>query len=443
MEQRIDIIGVGADGPAGLRPDQVQRVLAADFLAGGERHLGYFPATRGERFIIKDNVVDLIDELGRRFPTQRCVVLASGDPLFYGVGVLLAGIVGRQSVRVEPALSSMQLAFARAALPWDRATFASVHGRELRPVLLPLLGRRLIGLFTQDGDSPADVARFFLSYGLDGYEAIIGENLGTADERVSTWSSLRDLAGHRFAPLNYLILVGRHFPVAPTTVERNRAWVPGVPDTTFARPESGPEVMTRQEVRSVVLGKLLGPTHLGDTVQPTSPGDTIWDLGAGLGTVSIEVAVLRPDAEVVAVERDPARVAFLRQNRERFGAYNIRVVEGAAPEALAGEAERPRLVFLGGSGGRLPALLDLVAGRLHDGGRLVAGFVTLEHLLITLECVRGWGWPVDITEIHVARSDTLAGLTGLKPHRGVFIVRADKPGPSARPAGPGGGTSNE
>jgi precorrin-6Y C5,15-methyltransferase (decarboxylating) CbiT subunit len=176
--------------------------------------------------------------------------------------------------------------------------------------------------------------------------------------------------------------------------------------------------MTRQEVRSVTIGKLLGKTD---------PGDVLWDIGAGLGTVAVEAAVLRPGLEVVAVERDPGRAALLRQNRERFGAYNVRVVEGAAPDALTLEGDRPRFVFLGGSGGHLPEILAFVAGRLRDGGRLVANFVTLEHLTLALARLREWGWPVEVVELHVARSDALAGLTGLKPQRGVFLVCADKP----------------
>ena len=428
MEQRIDIIGIGADGSAGLRPELTGRIRAADFLAGGERHLGYFPSASGERFVIKNNVAELLVELRRRLGKQRCVVLASGDPLLGGIGILVADQFGRERVHIEPAPSSMQLAFARAGWPWERAALGSVHGRDLRTNLLPLLGRDLLGLFTHDGDSPAAVARFFLRYGLGGYEAVVGENLGGPDERVTHWPDLDRLAEQRFAPLNYLILHRTAWPVDESDEAHHRGLVPGTPDEVFARPETRPEVMTRQEVRAVVLAKLL---------VPTGEGDTAWDIGAGLGTVSVEVAVLRPHVEVVAVERDPARAAFLRQNRERFGAYNIRVVEGTAPEALAGEAERPRLVFLGGSGDRLPAILDHVGERLRDGGRLVAAFVTLEHLLTTLERLRGWGWPLDVTEVHVARSDTLAGLTGLKPHRGVFLVRADKP------AGAGGGTSHE
>jgi precorrin-6Y C5,15-methyltransferase (decarboxylating) len=131
--------------------------------------------------------------------------------------------------------------------------------------------------------------------------------------------------------------------------------------------------------------------------------------------------------EVIAVERDPQRLAFLRRNRQRFGAYNIRVTAGPAPDALRDERDRPRLVFVGGSGGHLAAILDLVADRLRDGGRLVATFVTLEHLTLTLEKLRHWQWPFGVTELHVSRSDFLAGLTGLRPERGVFLVTGDKP----------------
>jgi precorrin-6Y C5,15-methyltransferase (decarboxylating) len=364
--------------------------------------------------------MELLHELGNRFPAQRCVVLGSGDPLFYGIGRLVAGICGPDSVRIEPALSSMQLAFARAGFSWQSAALASVHGRDLRSTLLPLLGRYCIGLFTRDGDGPAAVARFFLEHDVDEYEAIVGENLGAEDERVTRWPDLQTLAGQHFAALNYLIL-NHHRPLPLGEIERNRALVPGVPDDAFARPAERPEVMTRQEVRAVVLAKLGGKLE---------PGDTVWDVGAGLGTVAVELAVLRPHVEVIAVERDPDRAALARANRLRFGAYNMTVVEGTAPEALRARAENPRQVFVGGSGDRLPAILDLVAERLLPGGRLVANFVTLEHLALALERLRGWGWPFAVTEVHVARSDNLAGLTGLRPQRGVFLVSADRPGPA-------------
>jgi precorrin-6Y C5,15-methyltransferase (decarboxylating) len=418
MAGPIHVIGVGADGAASLQPALLECVCRADFLAGGERHLCAFPASPGTRFVLRNNLDQLTEELRRRLPGERCVVLASGDPLFYGIGTYLADVFGPESLRIEPAVSSMQLAFARAGLPWQEAALASIHGRDVRTTLLPLLGQRRIGLFTQDGDGPAVVAEYFRGRGLSDYEAFVGENLGAADERVSRFSSLSELEGRRFTPLNYLVLNRHADAQAFAQVADLRALAPGIPDRSFARPDDGPVVMTRQEVRAVVVSKLAGPVE---------PGDTLWDIGAGLGTVSVEIAVLRPQLEVVAVESIAIRARYARTNRERFGAYNMRVIEGAAPEALEGESRQPCQVFVGGSGTRLLAILDFVAERLRPGGRLLTNFVTLEHLTLTLQRLQAWGWALDVTEVHISRSDPLAGLTGLKPYRGVFLVSGTKP----------------
>jgi precorrin-6Y C5,15-methyltransferase (decarboxylating) len=443
MTHPIDVIGIGADGLAGLRPQLVARIKQSDFLAGGERHLTMVGPSSGAQYVIRNNLDSLVNELGNRRQTDRCVVLASGDPLFYGVGATLLAHHWLHPLRIEPALSSMQLAFARAGIAWQDAELASVHGRDLRTTLLPLLGRWKIGLFTQDGDGPAEVARFFLERGPRSYVAIVCENLGSAGEHVTHWRDLAQLAEQRFAPLNYLVLRRIHpsrlvVPLSwndasycwsatlpeplPPEEEEMRRWrslAPGVPDEAFERPEDGREVMTRQEVRAVTLGKLLGRLD---------PGDVVWDIGAGLGTVAVEAAVLRPAVEVLAVERDPVRAAYLRKNRDNFEAFNLRVIEGDAPEALADEPIAPRAVFIGGSGTKLPAILEDVTRRLQPEGRLVANFVTLEHLLLTLARLKTWDWPYEITEVQVSRSDGLAGLTGLKPQRGVFIVSTSKRG---------------
>ncbi|MBY0525495.1 MAG: precorrin-6y C5,15-methyltransferase (decarboxylating) subunit CbiE [Gemmataceae bacterium] len=418
MSVRIQVIGMGAEGPSSLRPELRERIQTADFLAGGERHLNHFPTAKAQRFVIKSNLDALVAELQVRMPQQSCVVLASGDPLFFGIGTFLAECLGPGKLDFAPTLSSMQLAFARAEMPWESAALASVHGRPLHPTLLPLLGRPLIGLFTQDGAAPASIAEFFLRHGADDYQGLVAENLGTPREGVTAWLTLEELRKRPFAPLNYLILRRTLVAVEQAKRQRLRALTPGVPDDAFERPDDAREIMTRQEVRSVVLAKLC---------RALQPGDVCWDIGAGLGTVSVELAVLRPQVEVLAVERDPARLTFLRRNRERFDALNIRIIESTAPHALQAETERPRLVFIGGSGEHLSAILNLVAQRLHDGGRLVANFVTLENLMLALQRLRDLSWPVEVTEVHVARSDALAGLTGLKPQRGVFIVSADKP----------------
>jgi precorrin-6Y C5,15-methyltransferase (decarboxylating) len=417
MTPPVVIVGIGLEGPAGLRPEVLDAVKSADFLAGGARHLDFFPDFRGKRFILKDNLAELAAALHQR-TGQRCVVLASGDPLFFGVGKYLSEQLGPAALRVEPAVSAMQLAFARAGLPWQDADLASVHGRGLRAVLLPLLGRPVVGLFTDERNSPAAVARFFLERGPEDYQGFVGENLGSAEERLSGWQSLPELTQRSFAALSYLLLRRTAEAGQLAQEQRLRGLVPGVPDEEFHRPTDGPEVMTRREVRAIVLSRLAAAL---------TPGATAWDIGAGLGTVSVELALLRPGAEIVAVERDTSRVDFLRRNRQRFGTYNVRVLHGEAPEVLARESESPQAIFVGGSGGRLAEILEVSASRLIANGVLLGAVVTLEHLALLLERMQRWGWPMEVVEVQVARSDPLGGLTGLKPLRGVFLVQTWKP----------------
>ncbi|MHC5541093.1 precorrin-6Y C5,15-methyltransferase (decarboxylating) subunit CbiT, partial [Singulisphaera rosea] len=320
-----------------------------------------------------------------------------------------------ESLVVLPHLSSLQLAFARAVLPWSDAVLATVHGRPLESTLLPLLGLPKIGLLTQDGTSPAAVAEFFLSRELDEYDVWICENLGSEDEQVRCFS-LHELPGRRFADLNVLILV-RHSSREVGSVEisrRNRAIVP--PDAEFDQPSTGPILLTHADVRSVVLNRF----H-------DLPDGPIWDLGAGLGGVAVSLARQFNELEVVAVERSPVQVDFLRRNRKKFETWNLRVVEGVAPDALVSEPP-PAGIFLGGSGGKLVDILDVVFERLTPRGVFVSNFVGLENLSRTLDRLKSAGWSPEVTQVQISPGRDLAGLTTFTPLRPVWVVRAVKPG---------------
>jgi precorrin-6Y C5,15-methyltransferase (decarboxylating) len=408
----VVIVGLGAEGPSGLTPRARDALDAATFLAGGRRHLALIGPTGAETFAIGNNLAELVERLRGRGPGERCVVLASGDPLCYGIGHRLGGALGRDQVVVEPAVSSLQLAFARAGISWHDAAIASVHGRPIAETLLPLLGRPKIGLFTQDGGSPSAVAAYFLDRGPAGYRAIVGENLGAADERL-TEAPLPDLIGRSFDDLNFLILLrGPSETLAP--LPRGLACPP---DAQFAQPEGGPVLLTHLDVRSAVLARFWG-----------LPDGPVWDVGAGLGGVAIGLARSFPDREIVAVERSSARVAFLRINRARFEAYNLRIVEGSAPECLEGEGgPAPAGVFVGGTGGALDPILALAGERLRPGGVLVANFVGLENLARALDRLRGAGWSPEVTQVSIGHGRPLAGLTVLAPERPVWVVRAVAP----------------
>jgi len=408
VSRPVDVLGIGAGGVEGLSRIARDRLDAATFLAGGRRHLELAPTGPAERFAIVDNVAALVGRLRGRAPDDRCVVLASGDPLFYGIGHALGRDLGADQIRVEPAVSSLQLAFARAGLAWHDAAIASVHGRPLASTLLPLLGQPKIGLFTQDGTSPAAVARFFRERGLDDYAAWVGERLGTPEERVHA-HPLADLIDLRFDPLNFLILKRTE------TSAKLESHAFAIPDDLFAVPDAGPVLLTHADVRAITLSRF----------RRVPPGP-IWDVGAGLGGVSVDLARAFRGAEVVACERSEAHRAFLRENRRRFAAWNLRIVAGEAPGCLVGE-ERPAAIFLGGSGGHLDAILDLAVDRLREGGPLVANFVGLENLARFLERVRALGWPLDVAQVQVSQGRPLAGLTALVPLRPVWVVRTERP----------------
>lgn len=404
---------MGAEGLPGLSPAGREAITAATFLAGGRRHLALVGSTAAETFAIADNIPALVDRLRARGPGERCVVLASGDPLCFGIGQRLGEALGRADIRVEPAVSSLQLAFARAGVPWQDAAIASIHGRPLAATLLPLLGRPRIGLFTHDGASPAAVASFFLDRGLDDYRAWVGERLGSADERVFA-GPIAELTGRTFDPLNFLVLE-RPAPTF-TLGSMPRLASSGLPDELFARPDAGPVLLTHADVRAVVVARFHGV-----------PAGPIWDVGAGLGGVAIELARALPAAEVYAFERDAGRLDLIRRNRARFGAWNVTVVPGEAPGCLAG-APDPAGVFLGGTGGRLDPILDAALARLRPGGVLVGDFVGLENLGRCLERLKGASWPVRVSQVQLAHGRDLAGLTVLTPERPVWVVRAIRPG---------------
>ncbi|GAC1471230.1 MAG: bifunctional cobalt-precorrin-7 (C(5))-methyltransferase/cobalt-precorrin-6B (C(15))-methyltransferase [Isosphaeraceae bacterium] len=412
MSEPVVIVGLGAEGLKGLGPGALDAIRGATFIAGGRRHLRFLGPTRAETFPITDQVEPLLRRLANRRPDERCVVLASGDPLFYGIGHTISETLGREQVRVEPTISSMQLAFARTGLSWQEASIGSVHGRELAAGLLPLLGRRRIGVFTRDGESPSEIAQFFVDRGLNDYDSWVCENLGTSEETVIS-GSIETLIGRRFSTLNVLVLARRKRGESKESTNPSSRLE--MSDDGFAQPESGPILLTNPDVRSLVARRFRGLRS-----------GPVWDIGAGLGGVAVELARAYPNSEIVAVERSPRELEFLKTNRLRFEVYNLRVREGEAPGCLR-EEPPPAGVFLGGSGGQLDEILDLVIERLLPGGRFVGNFVGLENLVRVLERLKTTGWPVALHEVQISDGRPLGGLTTFVPQRPVWMVRSDHP----------------
>jgi precorrin-6B C5,15-methyltransferase / cobalt-precorrin-6B C5,C15-methyltransferase len=409
---KVCVIGISAGGASSLPTALLQRVEKADVLAGGARHLGYFPDYAGKRLTIGHPLEAWVEQVAAAAEAGRqVVVVASGDPLFYGIGTRLLERLGPERLEVHPHVTSLQLACARLGMPWEDATWVSIHARPFEN-LRKVLGRYAkIGVLTDTCQTPQALCRWLVDAGVDEYEVAVLENLGAADERLVRGLP-ETLQGERFAPLNVVLLRRRAGWSTPPRAARSLL---GTPEEAFAHRRTGDGLITKAEVRAVTLARL----------QPL-PTDVAWDIGAGSGSVSVEWGRLLTQGLVYAIEREPETYARLEENLRRHRAYNVVPVKGEAPACLT-ELPDPDGIFIGGSGGHLPAIFRAALQRLRPGGRLVANFVLFEHVIEAQQLIKSVGLEAELVWLSVARGKALAGKTCLEPLTPVAILSVTQP----------------
>lgn len=414
MTDKVWVVGIGAEGRSSLTVRAREIVDSAELLVGAERLLAMIPESRAERLVTGAGLDDLLGRIEAALGTRTVVVLASGDPGFFGIARLLVSRLGRDGVEIVPNVSSVQLAFARIKESWEDAAFLSVHGRSLEGLAPAVQRSEKVAILTGGTNTPAAVARCLLASAVGEYDAYLCENLGRCDERVRALD-LAAMAQVESSPLSVVVLLKRECskPGAQgEAVARGEPgiWPLGIPDEDFyqRRPQRG--LITKLEVRMASLAKL-----------GLREESVVWDVGAGSGAVAIEAGRIARRGEVYAVERDPEDVELIRRNVAKFEAGNVRVIHGTAPAALEGLPD-PDAVFLGGSGGQLPALLEVIDRRLRAGGRVVANAATLETAGAAMAGLRARGFAVEASLVQVSRSKELAGLTHFEALNPVFIV---------------------
>jgi precorrin-6Y C5,15-methyltransferase (decarboxylating) len=316
-------------------------------------------------------------------------MVASGDPLFFGVARYLCDRLGKERFEVLPHVSSMQLAFARVKESWEEAYLTNLGTHPVDTVLDRIRTAETVGLFTSEQHDPPRVARTLLARGLDYFRAYVCENLGGPDERV-TQGELSEIGEMEFAPLNVMILTRK-----PGRPDQRRASPQlrrfGNPDDVFAqsRPKSG--LVTQAEVRALALAQL--------DVQPAS---VVWDVGAGSGSVAIEAAQLAENGIVYAIEQDAADYHLILANAETFGVRNLRAVHGIAPAVFA-DLPAPDAIFVGGVGREVARLLEAAYRSLRGGGRLVVNVATLEMLNGIYASLKELAGSVQVLMVNLAR----------------------------------------
>jgi len=390
-EPKIHILGVGSDGLRGLTGRARELLQQADVLLGSEQTLNLLPELKARRIAIGADLGETAQFLEGNLGKERMVVVASGDPLFYGVARWLCDRLGKERFEVLPHVSSMQLAFARIKESWEEAYLTNLATHSLEDVLDRVRTAETVGLFTSEEEDPPTIARQLLARGIDYFKAYVCENLGAPDERV-TQGELSDIQDMEFASLNVMILKrkpGR--PDQQRAAGRFRRF--GNPDDVFAqsRPKSG--LITQAEVRAIALAQL--------DVQPAS---VVWDIGAGSGSVSLEAAQLAHLGMVYAIEQDVADFHLIVANAQTFGLRNLTAIHGLAPAVFDG-LPAPDCVFVGGLGKEVARLLEAAFAALRPGGRIVVHVASLDNLSAVYATLKSLAPHVTALLVNLARGN--------------------------------------
>ena len=408
----INVVGIGLDGVVGLTDRAKQIIDRATILCGANRHLSYFPKHSASKITFNNlqQDIELIIET-----TEEVVILASGDPLFFGIGRLLLAKIPAERLNFYPHISSIQLAFSKLKIPWQDAALVSIHGRDYDDLIEHLKqGTDKIAVLTDIYNSPIAIAKLYFSLKLTvTYSFYVCANLTLEDAVITSFSGhevnkLSQLPPDHFG-LNVLVLIkeniiNNHLDLASLPLF-------GIPDSAFLSFKDRPSLITKKEIRTAILAEL-----------KLQPQQTIWDIGAGTGSVSIEIARICPDAAIYAIEKTAMGITLIEQNCQRFQVKNIHPIAQKAPDGL-NELPSPDRIFIGGSGGHLSTILDTCQSKIAPQGIIVIALATIEHLTTVIQWAKQNNWHYSLLQVQISRSIPIAELTRFAPLNPVTIVK--------------------
>lgn len=380
MSPWLTVVGIGEDGFKGLGKNARHALLRATRIIGGQRQLDLLPVCiRGERQLWP-SPFSLAPVLARR--GEPVCVLASGDPMFYGVGASLARQVAADELLVLPAPSSVSLAAARLGWPLQDVVTLSVVARPLAALNAHLASGVRLLVLSNDGSSPGLIATLLAQAGFGPSRLSVFEHLGGADEQridglAQSWTL------DRVADLN---LVAIDCQACSDTPGLSR--LAGLPDSAFRHEGQ----LTKRDVRAMTLARLA-----------PLPGELLWDVGAGSGSIGIEWMRTHPSCRALAIEADGGRQGLIEHNRDALGVPGLQLIRGKAPGVLTG-LEAPDAIFIGGGVTR-EGVLETCWQQLRPGGRLVANAVTLQSEMTLMNWRARHGG--ELTRIHVAQAQPL------------------------------------
>jgi precorrin-6Y C5,15-methyltransferase (decarboxylating) len=352
----------------------------------------------GEKKVIKGGLSALTAELQQE--PRNTAILVSGDPMFYGLGSVLAK---KLPLEIYPYTSSVQLAFSKMQESWQDAYIVSLHGRSIKGFAQRIDGRKKIAILTDKKNSPQAIAKYLKRFGMIEYDAFVAENLQGENERCR-YFTLDEMEQSSFFPLNVVILKQR------VAVERSSL---GIPNDAFIQRKPDKGLITKREIRTLCLQEL-----------ELKENSIVWDIGTCTGSVAIEAAKIAREGAVYAIEKNEGDLENCLENQLKHRT-DFTAVLGMAPERLD-EFPDPHAIFIGGNGGNMEHLLQICISRLQPNGRLVMNIATIENLAEAMKHLKKLGCEVSILQAQISKSKPILHLTRFEPLNPIFIVTAKK-----------------
>ena len=396
---QVTLASLGGGRPETMTAECINALQRAGCILGAKRLLENLPQGCTENRVAAINPQDLLDAISRQ--PGDCVVVYSGDAGFYSGARGLLPLLAERDIptRVLPGVSSVQLLSARLGLPWQDWELVSAHGMDC-DVLGAVSRGKPVFFLTGGALGPGEICQRLTRAGLGELSVTVGENLAAPDETI-TFGTAAELANRTFPSLSVLLA-----EAAPRFERRS----PGLPDEAFLR---GQVPMTKQAGRAAALAKLA-----------VTPTDVLWDVGAGTGSVSVELALAAPEGQVYAIECEPEACALIRGNRQLFSAWNLQLVEGRAPEALT-NLPAPDAVFIGGTKGGMERIVDLVLSK-NENARVCISAIAVETLSAAVTALTRHGLEASVTQLAVSRTKPAGALHLLMANNPTFLITGER-----------------
>ncbi len=405
----INIIGMG-QSKKDLTQNHLNIINQCDVIIAGKRHLKLFDLPGIQKIAIKSSIKNIVDTIKEKMDSSKIVVLASGDPLFYGVGSTLIHYFDKEQIKIHSNISSVSSAFAAIKEPWHDAKIISLHGKQKKPFSFSTLAEdSKVAFLTDPKNNPQFIAEELIKKQFTDFKLCVLENIGSREKEKITWfNELKMVTKQNFSQPNIVILKKEQKDNVS-----HETYI-GMRDSEFRHSKG---LITKSEVRSITLSKL----------KLSKKDHVLWDIGSGSGSLGIEAAIQIPEGYVYAIEKNQNRIADIDYNIKKFNCKNIKVLNRAFSDGVDEIINTPDRIFIGGGGKNLKQIINRCCEKLAPSGVIVINTVLIQNFEAALNVLKELKFDPQAVQIQISRSKAMPFGDRFEALNPVWIISGAKP----------------